>query len=101
LNDPAPFGSATATQASLIGQGVDRVEDRRLLRGEGAFVDDLHLPGQLHAVILRSAVAHGRLLRVDVTAARRMPGVRDAFAAFEVIEGPGHGTMPRIPMLLR
>jgi len=100
LNDPAPFGSATAMQARLIGQGIDRIEDRRLLRGEGAFVDDLHLPGQLHAVILRSAVAHGRLLRVDVTAARAMPGVRDAFAAREVIDGPGRGTMLRIPMLL-
>ena len=103
MNDPAPFSDSTVTQARLIGQGIDRVEDARLLRGAGAFVDDLHLPGQLHAVVLRSAVAHGRLLRVDVTAARAMPGVRDAFAAAEVIDGiagPGRGTMPRIPMLL-
>ena len=103
MNDPVPFDASTVTQARLIGQGIDRVEDARLLRGEGAFVDDLHLPGQLHAVVLRSAVAHGRLLKVDVTAARAMPGVRDAFTAVDVIDalvGPGRGTIPHIPMLL-
>jgi len=105
LNDPAPFGGTTARQARLIGQGVDRIEDERLLRGQGAFVDDLQLPGMLHAAILRSAVAHGRLLRVDLSAARTMPGVRDAFAAAEILawegtEGSGHGSVPRIPMLL-
>ena len=103
MNDPAPFSGSTVTQARLIGQGIDRIEDARLLRGAGAFADDLHLPGMLHAVVLRSAVAHGRLLRVDVTAARAMPGVHDAFTAADVIDGiagPGRGTMPRIPMLL-
>jgi len=113
LNDPAPFGGTPATQARLIGQGIDRVEDERLLRGQGAFVDDLQLPGMLHAAILRSTVAHGRLLRVDVSAARAMPGVRDAFSAAQVVEhgrslgtgsdpvnGPVLASMPRIPMLL-
>jgi carbon-monoxide dehydrogenase large subunit len=106
LNDPVPFGGSIGTQAGLVGQGIDRVEDDRLLRGQGAFADDLHLPGLLHAVVLRSAVAHGRLLRVDVTAALTMPGVRDAFTAAEVIAGNAPGTcmestsVPRIPMLL-
>jgi hypothetical protein len=57
LNDPAPFGSSPVAQARLVGQGIDRVEDARLLRGAGAFADDLHLPGMLHAVVLRSADA--------------------------------------------
>jgi len=102
LNDPVSFGGVIGTRARLVGEGIDRVEDERLLRGQGAFVDDLHLPGMLHAVVLRSALAHGRLLRVDVTAARAMPGVRDAFSAAEVIDGvgAGRGTMPQIPMLL-
>ena len=106
MNDPVPFGGSIGTQAGLVGQGIDRVEDDRLLRGQGAFADDLHLPGLLHAVVLRSAVAHGRLLRVDVTAALTMPGVRDAFTAAEVIAGNAPGTcmestsVPRIPMLL-
>ena len=106
MNDPVPFGGSIGTQAGLVGQGIERVEDERLLRGEGAFADDLHLPGLLHAVVLRSAVAHGRLLRVDVTAALTMPGVRDAFTAAEVITGAAlgatmsSGRVPRIPMLL-
>ncbi|MEO0956960.1 MAG: xanthine dehydrogenase family protein molybdopterin-binding subunit [Pseudomonadota bacterium] len=58
-----------------IGQHVQRVEDLRLLRGEGAYVDDLTLPGQAHAALLRSPVAHGRVVAVDAAAARDMPGV--------------------------
>ncbi|MBC7779692.1 MAG: xanthine dehydrogenase family protein molybdopterin-binding subunit [Proteobacteria bacterium] len=99
LNDPVPFDNPAGTRSALIGLGIDRVEDARLLRGEGAFVDDLRRPGMLHAVVLRSPVAHARVLRVDVTAARTMPGVHDAFAAAEVTEYC-NGTMPHIPMLL-
>ncbi|MEM7496811.1 MAG: xanthine dehydrogenase family protein molybdopterin-binding subunit [Pseudomonadota bacterium] len=58
-----------------IGQHVQRVEDLRLLRGEGAYVDDLSLPGQAHAALLRAPVAHGRVVSVDAEAARGMPGV--------------------------
>ncbi|MEL6767975.1 MAG: xanthine dehydrogenase family protein molybdopterin-binding subunit [Pseudomonadota bacterium] len=58
-----------------IGQHVQRVEDLRLLRGEGAYVDDLTLPGQAHATLLRSPIAHGRVCTVDASAARDMPGV--------------------------
>jgi CO/xanthine dehydrogenase Mo-binding subunit len=46
------------TTAPLIGQPVDRAEDRRFLTGAGMFVDDLKREGMLHAVILRSSVAH-------------------------------------------
>jgi carbon-monoxide dehydrogenase large subunit len=103
LNDPVPLAACVDSPARHVGAGVDRVEDERLLRGQGRFVDDLHPPGLLHLAILRSAVAHGRLLRVDVSAARRMPGVVDAFAAAQVLDGVAdmpRGTMPRIPMLL-
>ncbi|MEM6676512.1 MAG: xanthine dehydrogenase family protein molybdopterin-binding subunit [Pseudomonadota bacterium] len=58
-----------------IGQHVHRVEDLRLLRGEGRYVDDLSLPGQLHAALLRSPYAHGRIISVDASAAKEMPGV--------------------------
>jgi carbon-monoxide dehydrogenase large subunit len=46
------------------------------LRGQGRFVGDIELPGMLHGAFLRSAVAHGRLLSVDVRAAEALPGVR-------------------------
>ena len=50
----------------LIGQSVPRVEDRRLLTGDGRFIDDLNLPNQAYAVFVRSEHAHARLLAVDV-----------------------------------
>ncbi|HLM17513.1 MAG TPA: xanthine dehydrogenase family protein molybdopterin-binding subunit [Acidimicrobiia bacterium] len=59
----------------LVGARVPRVEDRRLLRGRGHFVDDLHPPGLRHAAFVRSPFAHASVTAVDVTAARAMPGV--------------------------
>ena len=59
-----------------IGQAVSRLEDTRLLTGRGTYVDDIVLPGQLHAHVLRSPVAHGKITTIDTTAAARIPGVR-------------------------
>ncbi|GIX15759.1 MAG: carbon monoxide dehydrogenase [Paracoccaceae bacterium] len=58
-----------------IGQAVTRLEDPRLLTGAGRYVDDIRLEGTLHAHVLRSPVAHGRITRLDVTAARALAGV--------------------------
>jgi len=58
-----------------IGQSIKRFEDPRLLLGEGRFVDDMQLPGMLHAVALRSPHAHARIVSIDAEAARRLPGV--------------------------
>jgi len=57
------------------GRSVLRVEDDKLLRGEGTFTDDVSMDGQLHLVFLRSPHPHARLRRVDVAAAAAMPGV--------------------------
>lgn len=57
------------------GRPLRRFEDERLLRGEGSFVDDMRLPGMLHAAVLRSPHAHARLRSVDASRARAMPGV--------------------------
>ncbi len=65
----------------LFGQSVDRLEDSRLLTGQGAYVDDIRLPGILHAAILRSEFAHARIRRVNTTAARTLPGVHEAMSA--------------------
>ncbi|MBY8974741.1 xanthine dehydrogenase family protein molybdopterin-binding subunit [Rhodobacteraceae bacterium NNCM2] len=67
-----------------LGQSVPRLEDPRLLRGEGTYIDDISLPSQTHAAVLRSPVAHGVLRNVDVTAAREMPGVLVAWAGPDV-----------------
>src|SRR6185503_6446257 len=66
--------------AKYFGAAVPRREDPRLLRGEGRFVDDVTLPGLLHASFLRSPHAHARVVRIETAAARAMPGVAGVFA---------------------
>ena len=66
--------------AKYFGAAVRRREDPRFLRGEGRFVDDVILPGLLHAAFLRSPHAHARLRSIDATRARGMPGVVAVFA---------------------
>jgi aerobic carbon-monoxide dehydrogenase large subunit len=67
-----------------VGQPVSRKEDPVLLRGEGRYTDDLNLPGQAHAVMVRSRVAHGHLRGVDIAAAREMPGVLGVYVAADL-----------------
>ncbi len=65
----------TRKAGRFIGQSVTRKEDRRLLTGHGLYVDDVSLPGMLHAAFLRSDVARGTISRIDVDAARALHGV--------------------------
>jgi carbon-monoxide dehydrogenase large subunit len=58
-----------------VGRSVPRREDRRLLMGRGQFVADLKLPDTLHAVFVRSQVAHARIRSVDLSRAAAAPGV--------------------------
>ena len=64
----------------LQGRSVRRIEDPRLLAGGGAYLDDLRMPGMLHAAFVRSVHAHAHVRRVDVTYARCAPGVVAALA---------------------
>lgn len=57
------------------GASVKRSEDPRILTGAGRYIADLKLPGMLHAAFVRSPLAHGRVLAVDASAARALPGV--------------------------
>ena len=68
-----------------IGQPVSRKEDPVLLRGEGRYTDDLNLPGQLHAVMVRSRVAHGHLRGLDTAEAAGMPGVLAVVTAADLV----------------
>lgn len=61
--------------AFALGQPVPRLEDERLLKGSGNFVDDIQMPGMAHAIVLRSPIAHARINSIDVEAARNAPGV--------------------------
>src|SRR6202011_3380620 len=64
-----------------FGEPIKRNEDRRLLTGQALFIDDVELPGMLHAAFLRSQVAHAKILRIDVLKAWRRPGVVAAYVA--------------------
>jgi CO/xanthine dehydrogenase Mo-binding subunit len=63
---------------------VRRREDPRLITGAGEFVDDLRVPGCLHAAMLRTPHAHARIRAIDVAAARRAPGVVGVFVASDL-----------------
>src|SRR6266705_657490 len=67
-----------------IGQGIKRVEDVRLLRGGGRYLDDVNVPDQTYAVIVRSPHAHARLLAFDISAAQRAPGVVAVFTGADL-----------------
>ncbi len=72
----------------VFGTSVRRVEDPRLIRGAGRYVDDVHPAGCLHAVFARSHLAHATIARLDLEAAKNAPGVVAAWSAadFEDLE---------------
>jgi len=66
----------TSTEPRPIGFGrLQRKEDARFIRGQGRFVDDVTLPGMLHGAVLRSPVAHARIVSIDTSAALAHPKV--------------------------
>src|SRR6266849_2617991 len=80
-----------ATNA-LVGSPIERIEDFRFLTGRGQYVDDLSFKGMLHAVIVRSPLAHGRIRSIDKSAALARPGVHAVITAADI--GPFIPTIP-------
>jgi len=81
-----------------IGQPVLRFEDPRLLRGQGRFVNDVNLPGQAHAVFVRSPHAHAKIRSIDTRAASGAPGVAAVLTGHDVVAdglGMPKANMPR------
>jgi carbon-monoxide dehydrogenase large subunit len=99
------MAEATAPARRYIGAPVRRKEDPRLLRGAGVYVADVHVPGQCYAAFVRSPHAHARIVRVDLEAARRLPGVLAAFAYPDIADVakplpmlvPHRALCPRMP----
>jgi aerobic carbon-monoxide dehydrogenase large subunit len=93
------------------GASIKRSEDPRILTGAGRYVDDIKLPGMLHAAFVRSPLAHARVLSADVSAALALPGVVAAFTGAELedmtVPGPdalsalmgGGGPTPEFSLL--
>jgi len=70
----------------VFGTSVRRVEDPHLIRGAGRYVDDLQPAGCLHAVFLRSHLAHATIARIDFTAASTAPGVVAVWSAADLAD---------------
>ncbi len=76
-----------------IGVSVQRKEDDRFLRGHGRYTDDITLPQQSYAVVLRAPLAHARIRSIDTTDAKAMPGVLAVFTG-EDVAADGLGGLP-------
>src|SRR6478735_5331958 len=76
-----------------LAQSVRRVEDPRLLKGDGRYTDDIVLPGMLHGIVLRSPHAAAQIGAIDTAAAMSMPGVRAIYTAAE-LQADGLGPLP-------
>jgi carbon-monoxide dehydrogenase large subunit len=73
---------------SLLGASLTRREDQRILTGNARYVSNLDIPGAAFVLYVTSTVAHGRILSVDVSDARAMPGVLGVFTAGDIDVGP-------------
>jgi len=78
----------------LVGTRSERREDAKLLSGRGRYVDDISLPGLLEAAFVRSTAGHGRILSVDVAAARTMPGVHAVLTYADLVAAGAGSRMP-------
>ena len=88
--------SAAKLTGSLTGFGasVKRKEDPAFLRGEGQYIDDIHLPEMLHAAFVRSPYAHARIGKIDKTAALALPGVHAVLTYADLPEPARVNTLP-------
>ncbi|MFO1068985.1 MAG: xanthine dehydrogenase family protein molybdopterin-binding subunit [Geminicoccaceae bacterium] len=84
-----------------IGQPVRRLEDQRLVTGQGRYTDDINLPGQAYLVVVRSPHAHATIKSVNTAAAKKAPGVLGVFVAAD-LDAVGDNAIPCfIPMTNR
>jgi carbon-monoxide dehydrogenase large subunit len=89
--------NVSASAGRFVGQSVNRKEDPRLLTGRGRYVDDITVPGMLHACFVRSHAAHARIVSIDATAARALDGVVAVLTGTEL--NPNAGSMQPTIML--
>ena len=86
----------TGAPASVVGSRLKRKEDHRLVTGRGRYLDDLRIPGVLHAALVRSAHARARIDRIDGADALAIPGVIAVLGLVELPECAG-GVPPLVP----
>lgn len=76
-----------------LSQPMRRIEDPRLLKGNGRYTDDISVPGQLHGILLRSPHAHARILSIDTADASALPGVHAVLTGQDWLDD-GLGEIP-------
>jgi carbon-monoxide dehydrogenase large subunit len=81
----------------FIGQPLPRNEDARLLTGRGQFTDDFSFPDQAYAAMVRSPYAHARIIAIDHSTARTMPGVLGVFTGADCV-ADSLGAIPHDPL---
>ena len=79
----------TAAPAREVGRARKRKEDARLITGKTTWTDNMVLPGMLYLAVVRSPVAHAKLVNVDVSAAQQAPGVLAVFTGRDFAEEQG------------
>jgi carbon-monoxide dehydrogenase large subunit len=82
------------------GQPIKRLEDQRLLTGQGHFIDDKPADGALWLYVLRSPHAHARITSIDTTSAAKMPGVEAIYTGADLV-ADDVGTLPTLPIFKR
>jgi CO/xanthine dehydrogenase Mo-binding subunit len=90
--EPRPPWDDTADLA-VVGRPAPRADGIRRIKGTARYTADIVLPGMLHAAVLRSPLAHGKVTSLDLEAARRSPGVRAVLGPDDVI-GTGQALPP-------
>jgi carbon-monoxide dehydrogenase large subunit len=80
------MATATPVLPKLVGQRVKRREDPRLIQGLASYVDDIKVAGMQHLAFKRSDVAHGRITKIDTSAAAKMDGVEAVFTGAQIAE---------------
>src|SRR5260370_41492823 len=88
--------SAPDARGAFIGRAMPRFEDLRFVRGSGNYTDDVSLPEQSYAAFVRAPHAHARIVSIDMSAARRRPGVL-AVLTGQDYPGDAHTRMPPFP----
>ena len=78
-----------------VGQSMRRVEDDRLITGHGRFTDDVSLPDQVYAVLVRSPYAHAKLGEIDIAEAQAAEGVLAVYTAAD-FDAAGYGEVPNV-----
>jgi carbon-monoxide dehydrogenase large subunit len=89
--------TASPDTGAHVGQALRRVEDPRLITGRARYVDDISLPGTLWVAFVRSPEAHAKIVSIDTSAAKEMPGVQAVFTGQDMADLGGPLPLAWVP----